>query len=227
MRKEKTVNTAGIFNHSGVELTEDEQRVLCRGLKHLTPRGLSKFDTFVDVQKYIRKININRYLISNPVKNRVKFIEDIIHSRFRGDYYIQNRGVTMNAKFVPIMANLWSSRGRMSSMLTDTPRLLFWSWYIDDILLLWVGDTNSLITFISELNMNDRGFALQCEHSTQQVNFLDLTIKVVNKTLETLTYFKSSDRNSHLGVTSCHHLSWLRSKPKSQFLCLRGNCINI
>lgn len=66
------MNIAGIFNFSGVELTEDEQRFLSRGLKYAPPRRLSKFYTFVDVQKYIRKINIKRYLISNPIKNRVE-----------------------------------------------------------------------------------------------------------------------------------------------------------
>ena len=62
----------GIFNLSGVDLTEDEIRVLDKGLKFAPVRNLNKFETYVSVQKYIRNLNLKKYFLSNPViKNNI------------------------------------------------------------------------------------------------------------------------------------------------------------
>lgn len=74
------------------------------------------------------------------------------------------------------------------------------------------------------LNENNRGIHLNYEASREKINFLDLTISVSEDSFVTSTYFKSTDRNSYISTDSCHHASWLGSRPKSQYLRLKRSC---
>lgn len=47
-------------------LSKEEFITLDKGLKFVLPKKLDKFYTFIDVHKFIRKINIQWYLASNP-----------------------------------------------------------------------------------------------------------------------------------------------------------------
>lgn len=96
--------------------------------------------------------------------------------------------------------------------------------YIDDILLLWTGDYDELVDFMMTLNNNDRGIALTFEASTTSVHFLDLVINRKEGGFVFSTHFKSTDRNGYIPTDSCHHNSWIKSVPRSQFLRLRRNC---
>lgn len=58
IQKEKRVIGEGVFNLSGKELTTEEMAVLDKGLKHAPIKNLNKFDTYIGIQKYMRKINI-------------------------------------------------------------------------------------------------------------------------------------------------------------------------
>lgn len=60
--------------------------------------------------------------------------------------------------------------------------------------------------------------------SQREIHFLDLTIKVEGGNLNISTFFKSLDRNAYISKDSCHHQPWLDGVPKSQLLCIRGNC---
>lgn len=50
-------------------LTEEETTVLDKGLKYVPSKKLDKFHTFIDIHKYIRKLNVQRYILANPVAN--------------------------------------------------------------------------------------------------------------------------------------------------------------
>ena len=72
---------AGIFNLSSADFTHAEKIVLDKGLKFVPPKTLNKFDTFMDVQKFVRKMNIQRYFISNPCRPQLPEVSThIIHT---------------------------------------------------------------------------------------------------------------------------------------------------
>lgn len=76
IKKKKDVAGTGIFNPSMAILSDAEKHVLDRGLKFAPPRRLNKFETYMDVHKFVRKLNIKRYMSSNPVKaNRMTSLE--------------------------------------------------------------------------------------------------------------------------------------------------------
>lgn len=82
----------------------------------------------------------------------------------------------------------------------------------------------SCIPLMHSLNSNNRGIHLNYQASREKNHFLDLTISVSGESFITSTYFKPTDRNSFIPNYSCHHASWLRSVPKSQYLRLKRNC---
>lgn len=105
--------------------------------------------------------------------------------------------------------------------------LRLWTRYIDGVILLWEGDLPSLEAFLLKLNQNDRGISLQHEASQTHMHFLDLNFTVKDGRLTTSTYFKETDRNSFIPLTSCYHKSWLAAVPKAQFQRIRQNCAEI
>lgn len=67
---------------------------------------------------------------------------------------------------------------------------------------------------------------MQYEASNTQEH-LDLNIAVKEGHFITSTFFKETDRNAYIPVSSCHHKSWLTAVPKGQFQRIRHNCTEI
>lgn len=59
------------------------------------------------------------------------------------------------------------------------------------------------------------------------MHFLDLKLKIHEGGILTSTFFKPTDRNGYVPITSCHHSNWLKAIPKGQFIRLRRNCTRI
>lgn len=60
-RNETPVGT-GIYNPSGIPLSNDETRVA-------STKNLNRFQTYVSLQKYIRNLNMKKYFLAYPIKN--------------------------------------------------------------------------------------------------------------------------------------------------------------
>ena len=147
---------------------------------------------------------------------------------FGGTFFLQICGVAMGAKFAPSLANLFMAHWEREAIDDQPPsQLRLWKRYIDDVLVIWEGDTTSLEEFFFKLNSNTRGISLQYDISTSHIHFLDLNIYVKEDKLITNTFFKETDRNAFIPVTSCHHSSWLAAVPKGQFQRIRRNCTDI
>lgn len=55
-KKTRQLNT-GIFNLTGLNFSEEELKVLAQGLKFAPDKNVNKFELFVDIEKYIGKLN--------------------------------------------------------------------------------------------------------------------------------------------------------------------------
>ncbi|KAL2083083.1 hypothetical protein ACEWY4_020856 [Coilia grayii] len=75
------------------------------------------------------------------------------------------------------------------------------------------------------INSTTRFLRFTVEHSTDKVNFLDLTVyKNAQGTLETAIYRKPLSRNTLLRADSHHPKQLIKNIPIGQFLRLRRNC---
>lgn len=134
----------------------------------------------------------------------------------------------MGDKYASSLANLFM--GKWEEDVINAPRrpeVVLWARYIDDILLLWDGCESDLRSFMTSLNNNDRGIKLNFEASLDEINFLDLKIKIVGDNFVTATFFIATNRNSYISLDSCHYDPWLKTVPLGQFLCLKRNCTEI
>lgn len=71
------------MNISGKEITTEELAVLDKGLKHAPTNNLNKSNTYIGIQKYIRKINIKKYVMNNlwkPNTPRIDTTQLEVHS---------------------------------------------------------------------------------------------------------------------------------------------------
>lgn len=69
-KKKERAGLGGIFNLSNAILSRKETNILHLGLKCGLKRPINKFDVFIDIHKYIRKVNMKKYFLnknSQPV----------------------------------------------------------------------------------------------------------------------------------------------------------------
>ncbi|KAM9325141.1 NACHT, LRR and PYD domains-containing protein 3-like [Gastrophryne carolinensis] len=131
----------------------------------------------------------------------------------------------MGAKFAPSLANLFMGLWELIHIYEKGYTCLkVWKRYIDDCLIIWEGDEESFLDFFNSLNENNWGISFTFEKSMEKVHFLDLEISKRGGELVTKTFFKETDRNAYVPISSCHHPNWLKNIPKSQFIGVRRNC---
>lgn len=56
---------------SGATLSKEEILTLDKGIKFAPKKGLNKFETYVGLQKFIRKLNIKKYYAINPIERAI------------------------------------------------------------------------------------------------------------------------------------------------------------
>ncbi|XP_078525166.1 uncharacterized protein LOC144798270 [Lissotriton helveticus] len=155
--------------------------------------------------------------------------ENIIE--FGDSIYRQLRGVSMGASVAPSIANIYMSafedRFIDNEVAPFFESISHWSRYIDDIFFIWTNGNDSLLEFLEWINLTDENLHFTAQHSTSQVEFLDLLIRENNNKLEVDLYVKSTARNTLLHFSSFHPKSQRESIPFSQFLRVRRNCTNL
>lgn len=67
-RKKKKVRqlSTGLFNLAGVDFSSEELEVMAQGLKFAPDKYLDKFETYTDIEKYARKLNIKKHFCAQP-----------------------------------------------------------------------------------------------------------------------------------------------------------------
>lgn len=80
----------------GIELSKAELLTLDKGLKYAPKRNLNKFEVYMDIQKYTRKLNIQKYMLNQTPSikpNRVDTPGRIVHSQLRNKSLFNPPGV--------------------------------------------------------------------------------------------------------------------------------------
>ncbi|XP_069624523.1 uncharacterized protein [Ranitomeya imitator] len=106
-------------------------------------------------------------------------------------------------------------------------RIPIWMRYIDDIFLIWQGNSDTLQEFMKSLNTNDCNIFVTYQSSRDRIDFLDVTVwRDCNNMLQTTIYRKETSTNSLLHASSAHPKYMINSVPVGQFLRLRRICSN-
>ena len=72
---------------------------------------------------------------------------------------------------------------------------MIWWRYIDDIFFIWEHGEESLKVFIEQVNIFHSTIEFTAEYSKEEVNFLDVNIKLIDEELKTDLFVKPSLTN--------------------------------
>lgn len=152
--------------------------------------------------------------------------------QYAGAYYLQEQGVSMGSCFAPsyacLMMGFWEERFIFNPQSNVfLPSIPLWRRFVDDVVFFWTGSESQLSNFMEYINNTTPFLRFTSEHSTEKINFLDLTIlKKSNGELETTIYRKPLSRNTLLRANSHHPKNLIKNIPIGQFLRLKRNCTN-
>ena len=135
----------------------------------------------------------------------------------------------MGTVAAPSYANLFMADLEQRLLEGYPTKPLLWLRYIDDILVAWDGDQESLNEFVRYLNNAHPTIKFTYECSDSTVDFLDLTLykgprfNTDNK-LDTKPYFKSTNKFQYLMYSSAHPRNTFRSLIKGELTRLLRAC---
>lgn len=85
-KKEEKQLKSGLFNLTNLEFSESELEVLSQGLKFAPNKNINKFNLFIDIEKYIRKLNIRKHFSGHKTNPTTKETEDpFVHSSLKNN----------------------------------------------------------------------------------------------------------------------------------------------
>jgi hypothetical protein len=159
-----------------------------------------------------------------PTQILVEFINIILSKNnfmFNNQHYLQIQGTAMGTKMAPSYANLFMAQFEETFMATRQHLPLVYKRYIDDILMIWTHGEDELKAFMTAMNSHHPTIKLTHEWSTEEINFLDVTVYIKNNTVGTKLYTKPTDTHQYLQFTSSHPLHNKKAIPFSQALRLK------
>ena len=95
-----------------------------------------------------------------------------------------------------------------------------WWRYIDDIFFLWEHGEEKLKEFIEHLKEKHPTIKFTAEWSQTSINFLDVTVSLIDGKVTTDLHLKPTDSHQYLHSSSCHPYNCKKEIPYSQTLCL-------
>lgn len=95
----------------------------------------------------------------------------------------------MGAKFAPSVANLYMAKWEAEQGLGDGfGDIRLYKRFIDDLLIIWSGNMESLMRLLESMNNNDRSIKLTWDISRDRIHFLEI-FKTVSG-IEMKSFFK-------------------------------------
>ena len=156
-------------------------------------------DTLVELAELVLKNNI-----SNFNKKTLK----------------QKRDAAIETKVAPPYSILFMAKleGKILEKIDNKPYL--WWRYIDDTFFIWEHEEEKLRNFVETLNEFHPTVKFAAEWSQKSINFLDVTVSLIDDQIETNLHVKPTDSHRHLHSSSCHSYHCKGSIPYSQALHL-------
>ena len=137
--------------------------------------------------------------------------------------FLQLNGTPMGARYSVAYANIVMAHIEAAALNTSPLKPLTFLRFIDDIFCLWPHGKESLQDFIHLLNNQCPTIKVTANISDKQVEFLDLSVVILNNKLEHKPFFKPTDSHQLLHTRSFHPKHTFRGILKSQLIRLHRN----
>ena len=116
----------------------------------------------------------------------------------------QKRGTAIGTKFAPPYSILFMAELEEKIIKESEYKPYLWWWYIDDIFFLWEHGENKFKSFLGKINEVHPTVKLTAEWSKAYISFLDVTVSLVERVIETDLYVKPKDSQQYLQSSLCH-----------------------
>ena len=115
---------------------------------------------------------------------------------------------------------------RVENEFLDSELVKSWLWlrYIDDVFFIWTESEEKLEGFLNGLNDFHPNLKFTHEKSKSSVNFLDVSVSIVDSKIETDLYCKPTDCHQFLHFNSAHPFHNKKSIVYSQGLRIKRLC---
>lgn len=154
-------------------------------------------------------------------------LEMILHMNnfiFNEVHYVQVSGTSMGTKIGPNYANIFMGKLEEEFLRSRQLKPLCYKRFIDDIFFIWPHGESHLLSFISDFNNVHPSISFTHVYSTETINFLDVSISLINGNLITKLYQKPTDRQQYLHFNSSHAKHCKSSIPYSQAVRFKRLC---
>ena len=111
----------------------------------------------------------------------------------------QKRGTAIGTKFAPLCSILFMAELEEEIMEESEYKPYFWWRYNDDIIFSW---ENKLKFFIDKINKVHPSIKFTAKWSQTSINFLDVTVSLMEELTETDLYVKPTDSHQYLQSSS-------------------------
>lgn len=138
-------------------------------------------------------------------------------------YYHQSKGTAMGCSTSVFMAVTFMHYRNLRLIQDPPPGLLFFKFYIDDIVGIWLGPKEEIPGLFSEIV--DESIKLTYEIGGNKLNVLDVTLTTeADGKISSCLYRKPTDGHQFVHWSSDHKETLLASIPYSQLIRVRRNC---
>ncbi|XP_067140682.1 putative autophagy-related protein 11 [Centruroides vittatus] len=134
--------------------------------------------------------------VNNEIINLIEFTYRSNYFEFDGDYYTQTDGISMGSVIGPKLAELIMID--VDNKISSIRGVKFYKRYVDDILLIYNKAEIAIEGIKKQINNIHEAikFKVEVEEETsQEINYLDITIKRLKQSLEFRTFKKPSSGN--------------------------------
>ena len=139
----------------------------------------------------------------------------------------QISGTAIGTKFAPPYACLFMDRVENEFLDSELVKSWLWLRYIDDVFFIWTESEEKLEGFLNRLNDFHPNLKFTHEKSKSSVNFLDVSVSIVDNKIETDLYCKPTDCHQFLHFNSAHPFHNKKSIVYSQGLRIKRLCSSL
>lgn len=165
------------------------------------------------IQNRIRKSDLVRM---------VEFVLFNNYFQFEDQLYHQRSGLAMGVACAPVIANLFCGVYEKARFKYRDNRVRLFGRYIDDILLIFKGSEEDLNAYLKSWKYPN--LTVTWEYSRTQASFLDVDLRIVDKTIRTSVFQKALNKHQYIPFSSAHPIAVKRAFVKAERMRYKNIC---
>ena len=167
-------------------------------------------------------------ILSKVIHTFLTLILTLNNFVFNEENFLQINGCSMGTKCAPTYASLYMGWFENKYIIPRIQQhVAMYVRYIDDIFFVWKGSERELKEFLEIINTLHPTIKFDFAYSRERIDFLDTTVKHLNRKLTTTLYTKPTDRRAYLHSKSYHPTSTKKAIAFSQASRLRRICTSL